>query len=113
MKKIVLISAIIISLIILISSSVYAKELTVSTDINKTELEDNKIKVEITITGLKNLGDGINAYSGVLNFDEEVLELIEVKAENEWNPPAYNEKTLEDGKTKIVATANKFIKEDS
>lgn len=120
MKNIKYISIITISIIILLfmNLNVYALETRqiempeIRISIEQKELQDNKLQVDINIAVMENIEDGINAYSGELNFNSEELEIVEMKGTEKWNSPTYGNKTLQEGKTKIVSTSNQFLKEE-
>lgn len=111
MRKIIMMIIVIITTIFAYNN-VYANDennAKIRTKIEQKDLGENRIKIEVSISDLENIGEGFNAYSAVLLFEEKDLNLIEIKGGEEWNTPIYNEKTLQEGKTKIVATSNKFI----
>lgn len=108
-KKIELISSIIMSIIIIsISVRVYANNSNIVTSLQQQELENDKVQIEVYISDIMNVGEGINAYSGVLNFNSEELTLVDIKGEGDWNTPTYNKNTGDKGMTKIVCTSNQF-----
>ena len=108
-KKIKFINIIIMSImVIMFQTPIFANETTVKTSINQVD-EDNRIKVEVSIQTLENIGEGINAYSGILKFNSKELNLIDIKSEGIWNTPVYNKETIETGEVKVVATTNHLL----
>lgn len=80
-------------------------------DISQKEISQDEIQVQVSIANLEEIEEGINAYSGELNFNKDELELVEINSEEGWNMPIYNKEKSADGKIKIVATANQFVKD--
>lgn len=110
MKKIIKIIFNII-LFIILNSNVYASSIRIKMDISQKEISQNEIQVQVSIANLEEIEEGINAYSGELNFNKDELELVEINSEEGWNMPIYNKEKSADGKIKIVATANQFVKD--
>ena len=110
MKKIIKIIFNII-LFIILNSNVYASSIGIKMDISQKEISQDEIQVQVSIANLEEIEEGINAYSGELNFNNDELELVEINSEEGWNMPIYNKEKSADGKIKIVATANQFVKD--
>lgn len=110
MKKIIKIIFNII-LFIILNSNVYASSIGIKMDISQKEISQDEIQVQVSIANLEEIEEGINAYSGELNFNKDELELVEINSEEGWNMPIYNKEKSADGKIKIVATANQFVKD--
>ncbi len=110
MKKIIKIIFNII-LFIILNSNVYASSIGIKMDISQKEISQDEIQVQVSIANLEEIEEGINAYSGELNFNKDELELVEINSEESWNMPIYNKEKSADGKIKIVATANQFVKD--
>lgn len=111
MKKIVNIITMILIIILcsLININVYATDANVKTEIQQQTIEENQLEVVVSMSELENIGQGINAYSGILNFDTDELEFVSISNGENWNNPVYNEEEIENGKLKVVATSNDFI----
>ena len=110
MKKIIKIIFNII-LFIILNSNVYASSIGIKMDISQKEISQDEIQVQVSIANLEEIEEGINAYSGELNFNKDELELVEINSEEGWNMPIYNKEKSADGKIKIVATENQFVKD--
>ena len=102
MKKIIKIIFNII-LFIILNSNVYASSIGIKMDISQKEISQDEIQVQVSIANLEEIEEGINAYSGELNFNKDELELVEINSEEGWNMPIYNKEKSADGKIKIVA----------
>ena len=110
MKKIIKIIFNII-LFIILNSNVYASSIGIKMDISQKEISQDEIQVQVSIANLEEIEEGFNAYSGELTFNKDELELVEINSEEGWNMPIYNKEKSADGKIKIVATANQFVKD--
>lgn len=117
MKKLLKIGIIIniVLLIIFANISTYASTVDTTNSSAKSEIlidnvGENQIQVTVSINNLVNIGEGINAYVGILDFNSNELEFVEFKNVNNWNNPSYK---ILDNQIKVVSTSNKFLKEDS
>ena len=110
MKKKIVVMCMAILLILLVSGISYAANPVFKTTLSKKKLNNTEIEVEVSVSKLENIGNGFNAYSGELVFNSKELSLISLKGTNEWNTPTYNVEKAKDGKTKVVATSNQFVK---
>ena len=117
MKKLFKILIILLTILILFSTfktaNVYAASASVETKLEEKVVEGNKLELSINIYKLNNAGDGINAYSGVLSFDTDKLELVEIQNGTDWNSPVYNKEKAKEGNVKITATSNQFINRET
>ena len=68
MKKIIKIIFNII-LFIILNSNVYASSIGIKMDISQKEISQDEIQVQVSIANLEEIEEGINAYSGELNFN--------------------------------------------
>ena len=107
-KKSVIIGAIIIIIALLCNNS-YAAGEKISTSLSQKETNEGKIQVEVSISQMESVGEGINAYSGELSFDSDKLSLVKIEGINGWKTPSYSEEKAKNGKTKVVSTSNNFI----
>lgn len=81
--------------------------------IDKTVINQNdEIKLTLELNEFQDIGEGINAFIGTLNFDSEKFEVINIEGGNSWNNPIFNKNTLNEGKTKIAMTKNDFSSEE-
>ena len=112
MKKIINTIIFLSAIVFFMDYSSYGASSTVKTNIKKTELKENKIQAEISISDLENVGEGINAYSGELIFDSDQLTLVDVKGTELWNIPVYNGNKTSEGILKVVSTSNEFTKKE-
>ena len=83
----------------------------VESKIETTDLENDKLEASVIIKNFKSIGDGVNAYTGILCYDDSELELEEITSEGDWNSPIY--KVMNNGKSaKVVATSNEYLNEE-
>ena len=117
MKKIIKFGIILSIVLILISAniSIYAAAENTNIPSAKTEIiinniEENQIQVTVGLSDLTNIGEGVNAYAGILAYNSDELELVEFINVNNWNNPTYK---ILDNEIKVVSTSNKFLKEEN
>lgn len=83
----------------------------VESKIEITDLENDKLEASVIIKNFRNIVDGVNAYTGILCYDDSELELEEIISDGDWNSPIY--KVMNDGKSvKVVATSNEYLNEE-
>ena len=70
MKKIIKIIFNII-LFIILNSNVYVSSIGIKMNISQKELSKDEIQVQLSIANLEEKEEGINAYSGELNFNKD------------------------------------------
>ena len=114
MKKII--SLILISMLTIICLSIKAFATTntnfaVELIANKTKLNrGDTVEVSVKIKDLTDVGEGINAFMGTLEYDTNVFETVtkaDMKAQNGWDTPEYNE---ENGK--VITVKGDYITEE-
>lgn len=71
---------------------------------------ENQIQITVSLKHLLGIGEGINAYTGVLKFNPNELEFVNFINVNSWNNPTYK---ISDNELKVVSTSNEFIKEEN
>ena len=83
----------------------------IESKIETKEVENEELEVTLTINNFKNIGDGVNAYTGILYYDNSELELEKVISDGVWNAPTY--KVMENNKgAKIVGTSSEFLNKE-
>ena len=83
----------------------------IESKIETKEVENEELEVTLTINNFKNIGDGVNAYTGILYYDNSELELEKVISDGDWNSPTY--KVMENNKgAKIVGTSSEFLNKE-
>ena len=117
MKKlfnILIISLTILALFLVLgNNNVYATSASIETKLEEQVIEGDKLEISINVSKLNNAGEGINAYSGILSFDINELEFVEIQNGEGWNSPVYNEEGTKEGNVKITATSNQFINQET
>ena len=116
MKKVtnILIVAIFFLFFLLYHNQVLAKtSITMKADLeNKIIKKEDEVTVNLSLQDFQEIGDGINAYILMFEFNTEQLDFVKVQGQNGWNTPVYNQNTLDTGKMKMAATRSTFIKEN-
>lgn len=117
MKRILNIGIIlsIVFLIFFTNKSIYATTENSNTPSAKKEIVidnvgENQIQVTVKLNELTNIGEGVNAYTGILEYNSDELEFVEFINVNNWNNPTYK---ILDNEIKVVSTSNEFLKEDN
>ena len=111
MKKGFFTISIVAIVILVLNCYCYAVSPTIATTLNQKETNDEEVQVEVSISEMENIDEGVNAYSGILKFNSEQLTLVGIEGQDSWNTPTYNEDNAEKGGTKVIATSNQFTKE--
>lgn len=117
MKKIIKFGIILSVVLIVIAAniSIYAAAENTNIPSAKTEItinniEESQIQVTVGLSDLTNIGEGVNAYTGILEYNSDELEFVKFINVNNWNNPTYK---ILDNEIKVVSTSNKFLKEDN
>lgn len=81
-------------------------KVTINTD--KTTLKTGEeFEVQVNVNELNTIENGIIAFSGSIDYDSDLLEMINMESQNDWDENEYNEYNF-----KFITTNNKFITED-
>ena len=113
MKKAILVIVVLCVLCVpCISSAAMNVDIQLQTTTNNISNEE-VFDIVLNVNNIADLGNGINAYTGTLEFDPKVIEIVNVSSMDNWNTPIYNKDTLSEGYTKIVATNNEFTNSNS
>lgn len=106
-------SIIILTMILFILFSVTPKVMAASSytatftpQVDSTVQQGKSIIFDVAVTGFSDVGQGINSFYAILDFDEEVFEDVKVGGytKSVWSNPTFNKDT-----NKMVTETNSFI----
>ena len=92
MKKTIIIMALVIFLI-----PIKALAFNLQTNISEEEIQDGTITISLKISDLQDYTNGINAVSGKLVYDTNMIESVTFKGMNNWSC-AYNDEENNENK---------------
>lgn len=78
---------------------------------NQTINVGDEVVLHLSTKDTNEIGEGVNAYITIIEFDTAQFEFLKAEGINNWNAPAYNENSISTGKVKMVATRPTFTKE--
>ncbi len=108
MKKIIKISCILITLLLIMGSTVFAAlDCALNMQATKTEVTKNEeVTININLSNIQS-EKGVIALGARLEYDKNSLELVKMEGKNSWSTPSYNEAT-----GKLVTDRNGVTKKD-
>lgn len=113
MKKIFITITLIIISIVMLGVQAFASATNCDTELipsTTTVQQGQKVTVQVKLKNFTNVGDGINTFLGVLNYDKNVFETLsdtDFAASNGWYAPVYN-----DANGKMETETSSYTKTD-
>ena len=106
---------VILLFIISISLTVSASSnLDINVSVNKDSIHNGEeIVLSLSLSNLRELGDGVNAYVMTLHYDTSQFDFVKAEGSNNWNAPMYNNNSISTGNVKIVSTISNFTTDEN
>ena len=76
----------------------------------ETLISGEEFEINVAINNIRNIENGILALGGQFEYDEDVLEILEIKGQENWN---MDENSFNDDNFKFVTENGEYIKQNS